>query len=114
MFQTEAGVCAPQVRQYPMGEYESTQDDSGTPAPKHHRVNMDGYLRSYLYNPALYLLSVARARQMVEAHCGPEDPREAKMRRGPADQREAGGKDATGNSGGGKNNTERVRLTQGS
>ncbi|XP_074521562.1 protein TASOR isoform X2 [Halichoeres trimaculatus] len=102
------GLKDGKVRQYPMGEYESTQDDRGTPAPKHHRVNMDGYLRSYLYNPAFYLLSVARARQMVETHCSPEDPREAK-RRGSGGQREAGGRDATGNSGGGKNNSERMQ-----
>ncbi|XP_078139750.1 protein TASOR-like [Centroberyx gerrardi] len=67
-----------QVRLYPMGEYDSKLDERGKlfPAPKHHRLNMDGYLRSYLYSPALYLLSVARAKQMVEAHCGPEEPQD--------------------------------------
>ncbi|CAJ1052004.1 protein TASOR isoform X3 [Xyrichtys novacula] len=98
------GLKDGKVRQYPLGEYESAPDDQGTHAPKHHRVNMDGYLRSYLFSPALYLLSVARARQMVEAHCGLEDPREAKMRRSSGGQREA-----SSNSGGGKNNTEKMQ-----
>ncbi|XP_068452041.1 protein TASOR isoform X2 [Clinocottus analis] len=72
------GLTDGKARQYPMGEYESQLDEEGKlfPTPKHHRVNMDGYLRSYLYSPALYLLSVARAKQMVEAHCT-EEPQEA-------------------------------------
>lgn len=55
-----------------MGEYESVLNErAGT---FHRRVNMDGYLRSYFYKPAFYLLSVARATQMVEAHCHHEEP----------------------------------------
>ncbi|XP_075951683.1 protein TASOR isoform X1 [Anarhichas minor] len=89
------GMNDGKVRQYPMGEYDSELDEQGKlfPTPKHHRVNMDGYLRSYLYSPALYLLSVARARQMVEAHCSPEEPLEVKLKKS---QREAAGKEATG------------------
>ncbi|KAM7401639.1 hypothetical protein PAMP_016936 [Pampus punctatissimus] len=80
------------VRQYPMGEYDSKLDEHGKlfPAPKHHRLNMDSYLRSYLYSPSLYLLSVARARQLVEAHCGPEESQEARRpRKSYGGQREA-------------------------
>ena len=90
-----------------MGEYESTQDEQEKtfPLPKHHRVNMESYLRSYLYGPALYLLSVARARQMVEAHCVPEDPREARPRRSSGGQREA-----SSNAGDGQANTQRVNT----
>ncbi|XP_037346508.2 protein TASOR isoform X2 [Pungitius pungitius] len=71
------------VQQYPMGEYDSALDECRQlfPTPKHHQVNMDGYLRSYLYSPALYQLSVARAKQMVEAHCGPEETPEATLRK---------------------------------
>ncbi len=84
-----------------MGEYDSKLDERGKlfPAPKHHRVNMDGYLRSYLYNPALYLLSVARARLMVEAHCGPEEPQEVTLKKS------CGGKEATN-----KTNTQKVKT----
>lgn len=90
-----------------MGEYDSKLDEQGKlfPAPKHHRVNMDEYLRSYLYNPALYLLSVARARQMVEAHCGPEEPQEARLRKSCGGQREATGKEVTS-----KTNTQKVKT----
>lgn len=82
-----------------MGEYDSKQDEDGQlfPAPKHHRVNMDGYLHSYLYSPALYLLSVARARQMVEVQCGPKEPQELKPRRSSGGQKEAMGNEATSN-----------------
>ncbi|XP_044066398.1 protein TASOR isoform X2 [Siniperca chuatsi] len=99
------------VRQYPMGEYESKLDEQGKlfPAPNHHRVNMDGYLRSYMYSPALYLLSVARARQMVEAHCGPEEPEEVRLAKSCGDQREATGKGATGNTRDGQTNTQKMQ-----
>ncbi|XP_060897283.1 protein TASOR isoform X1 [Labrus mixtus] len=89
------GLKDGKVRQYPMGEYEALQDEGGTAAPKHHRVNMDGYLHSYLYSPTLYLLSVARARQIVEAHCDPEEPREVRMRKSSGGQREAAGGETT-------------------
>ncbi|XP_029908234.1 protein TASOR isoform X2 [Myripristis murdjan] len=73
-----SGLKDGKVRHYPMGEYDSKLDERGKlfPAPKHHRVNMDSYLSSYLYSPHLYLLSVARVRQMVEAHCDPEELQE--------------------------------------
>ncbi|XP_034725833.1 protein TASOR isoform X2 [Etheostoma cragini] len=99
------------VRQYPMSEYDSKLDERGKlfPAPKHQRVNMDGYLRSYLYNPALYLLSVARARQMVEAHCGPEELQEGKLRKSWGGLREATGKDATSNARDKQANTQKMQ-----
>lgn len=54
-----------------MGEYESALNEQGSTF--HRRVNMDGYLHSYIYSPAFYLLSVARATQILEAHCHPEE-----------------------------------------
>ncbi|XP_041637621.1 protein TASOR-like [Cheilinus undulatus] len=102
------GLKDGKVRPYPMGEYDSTLEEGGAPPPKYHRVNLDGYLRSYLYNPAFYLLSVARARQVVEAHCGLEDPREAK-RRSSRDQREAAAREATSTARDEKNNTEQMQ-----
>lgn len=94
-----------------MSKYESTLDEEGRlfPAPKHHRVNMDGYLRSYLYSPALYLLSVARARLMVEAHCGPEEQQEVKLKKSYAGPREATGKEVTCNTRDGQTNTQKVK-----
>uniref|UniRef100_A0A4W6BJL2 TASOR pseudo-PARP domain-containing protein n=1 Tax=Lates calcarifer TaxID=8187 RepID=A0A4W6BJL2_LATCA len=105
------GLTDGKVRQYPMGEYDSKLDERGKlfPAPKHHRVNMDGYLRSYLYNPALYLLSVARARQMVEVHCGPEESQEAKVRKSFGGQKESTGKEVTGNTRDGQSNTQKMQ-----
>ncbi|XP_074493745.1 protein TASOR isoform X2 [Sebastes fasciatus] len=99
------------VQQYPMGEYESKQDEPGKPfpAPKHHWVIMDGYLRSYLYNPALYLLSVARAKQMVEELCSPEEQREVKLRKSCGGQREAAGKEATSNSRDRQTNSQKMQ-----
>lgn len=61
-----------QVRHYSMGDYDSKVNEQGRFA--HQRANLDGHLRTYLYNPAFYLLSVARAKQMVEMHCDPEEP----------------------------------------
>ncbi|KAM7006484.1 protein TASOR, partial [Tautogolabrus adspersus] len=104
------GLKDGKVRQYPMGEYEALLDEGGAAAPKHHRVNMDGYLRSYLYSPALYLLSVARARQIVEAHCGPEEPQEVRMRKSSGGQREAAGGDTTSNSEEEKKNVKMQQL----
>lgn len=70
---------ASQVREYPMGDYESFLSERGSTFPR--RVNMEGYLRSYIYSPAFYLLSVARATQMVEAHCHPEEPPKVRLTR---------------------------------
>lgn len=80
-------VSSLQVRHYSMGDYDSKLNEQGRFA--HHRANLDGYLRAYLYNPAFYLLSVARAKQMVEAHCGPEEPQDAQRSTASGGQREA-------------------------
>lgn len=93
-----------------MGEYESKLNERGK-FP--HRVNMDGYLRSYLYNPVYYLLSVARARQMVEAHCGPEEPQEGRLRNSYGGQRETSGREATRNTKDKKTNTQKVKRHSG-
>ncbi|XP_034065713.1 protein TASOR-like isoform X4 [Gymnodraco acuticeps] len=105
------GLTDGKVRQYPMGEYDSKLDECMKlfPAPKQHRVNMEGYLRSYLYTPALHLLSVARAKQMVEAHCGPEESQEANLRRSLGGHREVMGKEATSNSREGQTNTQKMQ-----
>lgn len=105
-------VFALQVRQYPMGNYESNLDEEGKlfPPPNHHRVNMDSYLNSYLYNPAFYLLSVARVSAMVEAYCGPEEPQEVKLGRSCGGQREATEKEATSNRRDGQTNTQKVKT----
>lgn len=55
-----------------MADYDSKLNEQGKSA--HQRANVDGYLRAYLYNPAFHLLSVARAKQMVEMHCDPDEP----------------------------------------
>lgn len=55
-----------------MADYDSKLNEQGRLS--HQRANVDGYLRAYLYNPAFYLLSVARAKQMVEMHCPDEPP----------------------------------------
>ncbi|MEQ2163251.1 hypothetical protein GOODEAATRI_028252, partial [Goodea atripinnis] len=85
-----SGLNDGSVRQYPMTEYDSVLDEETKPCPPYHRVNTDGYLRSYLSNPTVYLLSVARARQAMEAHCGPEQPQE-KASRNDGGPREAAG-----------------------
>ncbi|XP_071351563.1 protein TASOR isoform X2 [Trachinotus anak] len=103
------GLNDGKVRQYPMGEYDSKLDELGKPfpAPKHHRVNMDGYLHSYLYNPTHYLLSVARARQVMEVFSGPEEPQ---VRKNCGGQRESTGKEVTGNTREEQINTQRVKA----
>ncbi len=94
-----------------MGKYESTLDEQGKlfPAPSHHRVNMDGYLRSYLYSPTFYQLSVARAKLMMEAHCGPGEPQEARLRKNCGGRRDVTGKEATRNTGDRRSNTQKVK-----
>ncbi|XP_029286862.1 protein TASOR isoform X3 [Cottoperca gobio] len=105
------GLKDGKVRLYPMGEYDAKLDEEGNllPAPKHHRVNMDGYLRSYLYSPAFYLLPVGRARQMVEAHCGPEEPQAVEFRNSSGGQSEATGKEASSNARDGQSNTQKMQ-----
>lgn len=66
-----------QVQAYPMAEYESILNERGSTFHRH--VNADGYLRSYFYKPAFHLLSVARATQMVEAHCHHEEPPKVRL-----------------------------------
>ncbi|XP_069025657.1 protein TASOR isoform X2 [Embiotoca jacksoni] len=66
------GLKDGKAREYPMDEFDSKLDEGGTLPPKHHRVNLDSYLHSYLFCPTHYLLPVPRVRQLVEAHCGPE------------------------------------------
>lgn len=61
-----------------MGDYESLLNERGSAFQR--RGNVDGYLRSYIYSPAFYLLSVARATQIVEAHCRPEEPPKVRLR----------------------------------
>ncbi|XP_038872648.1 flocculation protein FLO11-like isoform X2 [Salvelinus namaycush] len=58
-------------RHIPMTEYDTKLDDRGKlfPAPKHHKLNMEGYLRSYIYNPNLYTMPVVQAKEMVESYC---------------------------------------------
>ncbi|XP_056130388.1 protein TASOR-like [Lampris incognitus] len=79
---------------YPMGEYDSKLDDGGNlfPASKHHKLNMEGYLHSYLYNPTFYLLTLARAKQMVELLSGPKSKRDMEEKRLGESSRELGEK----------------------
>lgn len=70
-----------------MGDYESTLNERGKFS--HHRGNLDGYLHPYFYSPAFYLLSVARAKHMVEMHCVPEEPQEARRTNSYGGPREA-------------------------
>ncbi|XP_036007474.1 uncharacterized protein LOC105938223 isoform X1 [Fundulus heteroclitus] len=74
------------VPRYAVTEYDTVLDKEAKPCPPYRRVNTDSYLRSYLSNPSVYLLPVGRARQAVEAHCGPEQPQEKTSR---SDAREA-------------------------
>lgn len=94
-----------------MGKYNSKPDERRQvfPPPKHHRMNMDNYLRSYLFNPNIYLLSVARARQVVEAHCSAEQPQELWPRNSTGTQRESAVREAKGNSRGVQTNAQKVR-----
>lgn len=71
-------VFVVQVQQYPMGDFESKLNERGKMFQ--HRANMDGCLRSYLSSPVFYMLSVGRARQMVETHCQPEEPLKVRLR----------------------------------
>ncbi|XP_023180983.1 protein TASOR-like [Xiphophorus maculatus] len=82
-----SGVTAGSVQPCPMTEYDSVLDEETKPCPPYQRPNTDSYLRSYLANPAAYMLSAARARQAVEALLGPEPPPEKTPRnnRGPTD-----------------------------
>ncbi|XP_041748584.1 protein TASOR isoform X2 [Coregonus clupeaformis] len=65
-----SGLHNGKLRHIPMTEYDAKLDDRGKlfPAPKHHKLNMEGYLRSYVYNPNLYTMPVVRAKEMVESY----------------------------------------------
>nr|XP_061786654.1 protein TASOR-like [Nerophis lumbriciformis] len=65
------GLKEGKVQPHPMAEYDEKEDKRKTPfpAPKHHQLNLDGYLQSYLHSPGNYQLSVSHARKMVEVHC---------------------------------------------
>ncbi|KAG7244385.1 hypothetical protein INR49_001684, partial [Caranx melampygus] len=75
------------------------------------KVNMDGYLRSYLYNPAFYLLSLARAGQVIEVYAGPEDP-QVRARKSYGDQREPSGKQLLGNTRDENSVTSDIKIQQ--
>ncbi|XP_019911346.3 uncharacterized protein tasora isoform X2 [Esox lucius] len=66
-----SGLHDGKIRHIPMTEYDAKLDDRGKlfPAPKHHKLNIEGYLRSYVYSPNLYTMPVARAHEMVETYC---------------------------------------------
>ncbi|KAM9365564.1 protein TASOR-like [Pholidichthys leucotaenia] len=72
------GLNEGKLREYPMGEYDSTLDEKQFPFPRLHRASMDRCLRSYLYGPTLYLLSVARAKQVVQLYRVPEEVQEGR------------------------------------
>ncbi|XP_029357855.1 protein TASOR-like isoform X2 [Echeneis naucrates] len=104
-----SGLNDGKVRQYPMGEYDSKQDEQKTfPAPTHHRLNREGYLRSYLYKPAVYLLSVARARQLMEVYSVPEEP-QVKPRKSCGGKRASTGSTLTGNTRDDQTNTQKAK-----
>ncbi|XP_051933011.1 protein TASOR-like isoform X1 [Hippocampus zosterae] len=72
------------VRTYEMPEYDAKAGETATayPASKRHRLNMDGFLRMYLHNPARYQLAVSHATKMVELHCTRLEPPAVKPRKG--------------------------------
>ncbi|XP_061747600.1 protein TASOR [Nerophis ophidion] len=65
------GLKEGKVQPHSMAEYDEKEDKRKTPfpVPKHHQLNLDGYLQSYLHSPGNYQLSVSHARKMVEVHC---------------------------------------------
>lgn len=71
-----------------MGRSDSKMDEPSL-SPKYHKAKMDGYLKSYLFNPTTYQLSVAQARSMVEAHCGREEHQEVRPWNSSGNQKEA-------------------------
>lgn len=67
-----------------MPEYDvkAGETTAAYPAPKRHRLNMDGSLRTYLHNPARYQLALSHATKMVELHCTHLEPPAVKPRKG--------------------------------
>ncbi|XP_078144495.1 protein TASOR isoform X2 [Centroberyx gerrardi] len=55
------------VRPFSLPEYKQNLDDRSNlhPAPRP-KYNMDGLLRSYVHNPATYILSLTKAKDMIE------------------------------------------------
>ncbi|XP_029947947.1 protein TASOR isoform X2 [Salarias fasciatus] len=106
-----SGLGEGKVRHYPMGEYDAKLDEQGEqlPVPKHHRVNMDSYVHCYLSNPAFYLLSVPRARQMMEAHCVAEPAPEATPRLSAGEQRGSARKEPASNDKDKQNKTQKMQ-----
>lgn len=70
------GLSNGSVGRHLVTEYDSVLDGETKPCPPYRRANTDGYLRSYLSNPAVYQLSAGRARLAVEVHCGSVRPPE--------------------------------------
>ncbi|XP_041835698.1 protein TASOR isoform X2 [Melanotaenia boesemani] len=105
------GLTDGSVRQYSMTAYDSKADEEGQlfPPPKHHQVNMDSYLQSYLSSPMAYLLSVARAKEVVEAHCGSVQPQETRHRNSYGSQTEAMEKRATSNKKDGETDNQKMQ-----
>ncbi|KAM4741337.1 protein TASOR [Anableps anableps] len=71
-----SGLIDGSVQQHSLTEYDCVLDEETKPCPPYYRVNTDSYLRSYMSNPAVYLLPVVRARQAVEELLGPEPSQE--------------------------------------
>ena len=66
-------------------------------------------MRSYLYGPTFYLLSVARARHMMEMHSAPEEPQDVKRKNSYGGQRRSVGKEATSSTSAGQTYNQKVR-----
>ncbi|XP_037534930.1 protein TASOR [Nematolebias whitei] len=92
-----SGLKNGSVSPYPMTNYDPILDQEGKLCPpKHHRVSMDSYLQSYMSNPNHYLLPVPRVKQLVQAHCSPEQPQETTPRNNGRGQMEAAGSTSDG------------------
>ncbi|KAL0978175.1 hypothetical protein UPYG_G00167040 [Umbra pygmaea] len=71
-----SGLCDGKLHHIPITEYDAKLDDQDKlfPAPKQPKLNIEGYLRSYIYTPKLYAMPVTQANELVERYCiVPED-----------------------------------------
>ncbi|XP_068171229.1 protein TASOR-like [Antennarius striatus] len=103
------GMNDGKIQHYPMGQYDSKLDEQVEPLPvPKHRVNIDGYLGSYLYSPTLYLLPVVQATLMMEMYIGLEEQKEMSLRKSCGGQQETAGKE-TINTRDIKTNTEKIQ-----